>query len=254
MTLQTSQHIQRAFSQSAFQYDRWASLHRQVADDLLDGIKTQKPSACIDVGCGTGYLAIKAKEHFPESKVVGLDFAQGMLEVARQKSKDITWVLADSQQIPFGKEDFDLVVSNLSYQWAMDLPQAFSEVRRVLSDQGTFACTLFGYQTCQELFDVLILAAEGNLQFNRLPAENQVRQALGEFKDVRLDIQVNKAEFKSMQDLMVWLKVIGANHLGKEGFVGPKVMAQAQALYQEKFPYGQGVMATFEIIRIYAQK
>ena len=156
--------IQRGFSESARQYDLYSGLHREIADKLLaQVIKEPKPSALLDVGCGTGYLTVKLKDHFPQSKIIGLDFAQGMLEVARSKHEDIAWVLADGNDLPFSDGSFDILISNLAYQWAGDLSRAFTEARRVLSPDGVLACTLFGYNTCQELFQSLDEAKTGSI-------------------------------------------------------------------------------------------
>ena len=78
-----------------------------------------------------------------------------MLDVAASKHEDIGWVLADGNHLPFADDSFDILISNLAYQWARDLTQAFTEARRVLVPDGIFACTLFGYHTCQELFQSL---------------------------------------------------------------------------------------------------
>ena len=249
--------IQRGFSKSAKSYDLFSSLHREIADRLLaQVIKEPMPSALLDVGCGTGYLTVKAKEYFPQSKIIGLDFAQGMLEEARPKHDGIAWILADGNNLPFSNGSFDILVSNLAYQWAGDLSRAFSEARRVLLPNGVLIGTLFGYNTCQELFQSLDEAKAGTLQFTRLPDGAQVAEALAisGFKNPKVDVERIKMEFKGMHELMVWLKSIGANNLSREGHLGPEAISRAASIYREKFSYLQGVGATFEVIRVYAKK
>ena len=91
-----SNKIQRGFSESAKTYDLFSGLHREIADKLFaQAAREHTPSALLDVGCGTGYLTVRLKDRFPQSKIIGLDFAQGMLEVARSKQEDIIWILAD---------------------------------------------------------------------------------------------------------------------------------------------------------------
>ena len=87
--------IQRGFSESAKNYDRFSALHRGIADKLFERVARERtPSALLDVGCGTGYLTVKIKGHFPQSKIIGLDLAPGMIEEASRKHDGISWVLA----------------------------------------------------------------------------------------------------------------------------------------------------------------
>jgi len=254
---QTLNKIRQGFSQSAGQYDLFCGLHREIADKLLaQVIKGSPPSALLDVGCGTGYLTGKLKEHWPKCKVIGLDFAQGMLEVARLKHEDIHWVLADGNQLPFSGGCFDLATSNLAYQWAEDLAHTFFEVRRVLRPNGMLACTLFGYHTCRELFQSLDEARGEAFQFVRLPDQLKVREALisSGFENPIVDGRQIKMEFKDMYALITWFKAIGAPHLPREGYLGADVISRAALIYREKFSYLQGIGATFEVIGVYAKK
>jgi malonyl-CoA O-methyltransferase len=249
--------IRRGFSGSAGQYDRYSSLHREIADRLFaEVIKRPQPSSLLDVGCGTGYLTVRLKNHFPQSRIVGLDFAKGMIEAAIPKHKDIAWVLADGNHLPFHDGSFDVLVSNLAYQWAGDLSRAFNEAGRVLSPDGVLACTLFGRDTCQELFQSLDEARTKALQFTRLPEGHQIREALAisGFKRAKVNCEQITIEFKDMYELIAWLRSIGANNLPREGFLGPEAISRAASIYRANFPYLQGVGATFEVIRVYAEK
>ena len=249
--------IQRKFSESAKSYDRSTGLHREIADKLFAQVAgAPDPSTVLDVGCGTGYLTVKLKNHFPQSKIIGLDFASGMLEVASLKDDRVAWVLADGNKLPFLDGSFNILISNLAYQWAGNLVQAFTEARRVLSTDGVLACTLFGYNTCQELFQSLGEAKVVALQFARLPDEKKVREALiiSGFKNSQIDLERIKIEFNGMHELITWLKSIGANNLSREGFLGPEAMAKAASIYRAKYSYLQGIGATFEVIRVYVKK
>jgi malonyl-CoA O-methyltransferase len=249
--------IQRGFSESAKNYDLYTGLHREIADRLfLQVAREPDPSALLDVGCGTGYLTIRLREHFTQSKIIGLDFSPGMLEAAASKHKGVDWILADVNKMPFTDGTFTILVSNLTYQWAGDLTGAFTQARRVLVPNGVLAFTLFGYNTCQELFQSLDEATAKALQFNRLPDGSKVRQALEKsgFKNFKVDIERIKIEFNSMRELMDWLKSIGANNLLREGYLGPEALSRAASIYHERFPYLKGVGATFEVIRAYVKR
>ncbi len=64
--------------------------------------------AVLDVGCGTGALLHWARESGHTGRLVGLDRARGMLQVARKRS-DIEWILGDPVTVPWHPE-FDLAV------------------------------------------------------------------------------------------------------------------------------------------------
>jgi malonyl-CoA O-methyltransferase len=243
--------IQQRFSESAKSYDLFTGLHRAIADRLFDlAVNESRPSAILDVGCGTGYLTVKLKEHFPQINMIGLDLSPGMLEVACRKHDGISWVLADGNKLPFSDGSFDVLISNLAYQWAGDLSGAFHEARRVLVPNGVLACTLFGYNTCHELFQSLQDAGAKTLQFTRLPDISRVRQALaaGGFKNPKIGSERIKVEFNGMHGLIDWLRSIGADNLSRTGYLGPQAIARAASIYRKEYPYLQGVGATFEVI------
>ncbi len=249
--------IQRAFSNSAGQYDLFARLHREIGEKLLAQV-TKEPQvhALLDVGCGTGYLTALARNYFPHSRIVGLDFAEGMLKAAEQKYEDMEWVLGDAHSLPFPDGSFDILISNLAFQWAGDILRAFAQARRVLVPGGVLACTLFGFHTCDELFRSLDESKTGSLKFKRLPDEDQVIQALVKagFKDPTVEHERIKVRFKDMYALLAWLKSIGANNLPREGYAGREVLNQAASIYDKRFADDRGVYATFEVIWAYARK
>jgi ubiquinone/menaquinone biosynthesis C-methylase UbiE len=66
-------------------------------------------NAVLDVGCGTGELLRRARRRGHTGRLVGLDPAGAMLDVARDAGVDIQWVLGDLASVDWD-EQFDLVV------------------------------------------------------------------------------------------------------------------------------------------------
>lgn len=99
-----------------------------------------KGHTVIDVGCGTGALAVAATGRVgPEGKVTGLDPNEEMLEQARIKDVPVNWYPGPAEQLPFEDESFDSVVSQFALMYFEDKPKALREMHRILKPDGKLA-------------------------------------------------------------------------------------------------------------------
>ena len=105
------------------------------------------PRRVLDLGCGTGDLAINIVQRAKSYLAVdGLDYSPGMLEVARRKAEAavgrsrITFTQAEAASLPFNNEYFDSVgisfaFRNLTYRNPI-ASFHLAEIFRVLTDGG----------------------------------------------------------------------------------------------------------------------
>jgi demethylmenaquinone methyltransferase/2-methoxy-6-polyprenyl-1,4-benzoquinol methylase len=91
----------------------------------------------LDACCGTGDLAVEAERR--GGRVVGLDFAEKMLERARGKSGAIEWVQGDALALPFGDGEFDAATVGFGVRNLADLEGGLRELARVLRPEGKVA-------------------------------------------------------------------------------------------------------------------
>jgi ubiquinone/menaquinone biosynthesis C-methylase UbiE len=112
-------------------------LDRQVLDTFAERIGVG--ASVLDLGCGPGqvgqYLAKRRR-----LRVVGMDLAQEMLLVARQRTGNVCLTGGDMRAIPFRSRSFTGVVAFYSVH---NLPRralgaAFAQVHRVLKPAGIF--------------------------------------------------------------------------------------------------------------------
>lgn len=254
--------IRQSFSNAAISYDVLSGLHREIGRELIAKVKDVEPSQRIlDVGMGTGYLTKRLTHFFPEAQVVGIDFAEGMVAYAKKECEGFQIIQADAAALPFHDKTFDLVVSNLAYQWVEDLPSAFSLCHQKLNDKGVFALTVFGHETFKELFESLReswskLREGRTFHIRRLATQDQLKDALSRagFSDIEIDYERINVHFPSMGDLLQWIKNIGANHLPKDIYVGKDLLLQTNEYYERHFKDHLGICATFEIIWVNARK
>jgi SAM-dependent methyltransferase len=73
-------------------------------------VASYAPTSVLDAGCGTGRVALELSRR--GHSVVGLDVDEAMLDAARAKAPDLTWIRGDlaDPRLDLGGETFDLVV------------------------------------------------------------------------------------------------------------------------------------------------
>ncbi|HVL48083.1 MAG TPA: ubiquinone/menaquinone biosynthesis methyltransferase [Candidatus Thermoplasmatota archaeon] len=86
----------------------------------------------LDVGCGTGDLALAVLRRAPGARVVGVDLARAMLVEARRKAPALETAHASALALPFPDRSMDGALDAFVLRNLADLDAFFQEARRVL--------------------------------------------------------------------------------------------------------------------------
>lgn len=105
-----------------------------AADRVVRLAAIATDEAVLDVACGTGNAALCAAER--GARVTGLDVTPELLDLARARAPELTWVEGDAQDLPFPDATFDVVLSVFGCMFAPDHRRTASEIRRVLRSDG----------------------------------------------------------------------------------------------------------------------
>jgi malonyl-CoA O-methyltransferase len=252
--------LRNNFSKVANSYEVYASIQVEVANRLLANLNGVYPERILDIGMGTGRFTEEIKLRFPKADIYGIDFSEGMVRESRKKDFLLT-AAGDAQLLPFKNNSFNLIVSNLCYQWVGDLGLSFSEVRRILKDEGVFLFSFFATDTLKELRESIshVMHNSGSPQTvfknNLLSLEEPVNF----IKQAGLRIKLNnfyskKVLFQDLFELLYWLKRIGANRFGDVPFIGKNSLDKMNYFYQKNFSDNGKIFATFEVAEIRAIK
>lgn len=142
--------IATQFSNAARTYDKAAYLEQEVGKRLLERLDTLNfaPKTILDLGCGTGHFISDLQSKFAESYIIGLDFAEGMLNYANKRAACIQ---ANVNYIPLADNSVDFIFCNCCIPHIKDPRLLFEEARRVLTNNGLFIFSTYGPDTLTEI-------------------------------------------------------------------------------------------------------
>jgi len=114
-----------------------AGLHHRWRARAADLAQLPAGGSALDVACGTGDLAIElARRVGPEGEIIGSDFAQEMLERARDKAPELQWELGNALDLPYASNRFDAATVGFGARNFSDLDRGLSEMTRVVKPGG----------------------------------------------------------------------------------------------------------------------
>jgi SAM-dependent methyltransferase len=128
----------------------WAPVLAPAVEDLLDDLAPAIDGVTdvVDIGTGTGQLALGALERWPHLSVVGVDPSSEMGAVADAEAdrrlagplrSRFRSVVAFADELPFDDAALDLAVSSFVFQLVPRRARALREARRVLRPGGTLS-------------------------------------------------------------------------------------------------------------------
>ena len=137
-----SQNIQLMFNKIAKKYDLMNYImslgnHKKWEQEIVESIKfnSNKTDKILDIACGTGSLTQEIIKNSSNDQVIGLDFSDAMLKIAKNKVSNL--ILGDSHYLPFKKNYFDHITIAYGIRNFENITQSLQEVNYVLNNKGT---------------------------------------------------------------------------------------------------------------------
>lgn len=189
---------------------------------LFTHLRLEAGMSVLEAGCGDGALWTHNAGRVPAGVTIVLsDISDGMIRDARRSlseavsfgaGKTYSFKVFDCRHIPFPDGSFDLVVADHVLFYVEDIPQALSEIRRVLRPGGRLVCSTYSSRHMQEIrdlvreFDSHIVLSKDNLyeNFGLENGEAILRQAFPD-SPVRLIRYEDSLEITDPQPLIEYI-------------------------------------------------
>ena len=134
----------------AFSYDGKRQMSKQIIEGVASCVNVPDGGKILDVGCGSGALAIACAKRNPKAEVIGIDrwgkeyasFSRQLCEknARAEKVNNTRFQHGDAVKLDFADESFDAVTNNYVYHNIPGDRQTYLlETLRVLKKGGTFA-------------------------------------------------------------------------------------------------------------------
>lgn len=161
----------------------------------ISSLRELQPKKILDVATGTADLAIEATKQLSPEKVIGIDIANEMLEVGRQKLKrkalsdKIELLLGDSENIGFPDNTFDAVTVAFGVRNFENLEKGLQEMLRVMRPGAKVAIlefskpTLFPFKQLYNFYFKNFLPVIGRLTSKDPKAYNYLYESVQAFPD-----------------------------------------------------------------------
>ncbi|MFB1050491.1 demethylmenaquinone methyltransferase [Paraliobacillus sp. JSM ZJ581] len=120
--------------------------HKAWRKDVMKKMKVKRGSSALDVCCGTGDWTFALAEQSGRSgKIIGLDFSENMLSIAKDKHNNqiqpqLSFIQGNAMQLPFESNTFDFVTIGFGLRNVPDYQQVLNEMARVVKPGGKVVC------------------------------------------------------------------------------------------------------------------
>lgn len=158
----------------------------------------------LDCATGTGDLAISFQK--AGARVTGTDFVPEMLELARTKTKDVEFEVADVTRLPYADATFDVASISFGIRNVNEPRKGIAEMARVIKPGGRVIVLEFGqppnrlFSTLYDVYTRHVLPRLGGLLTGKRDAYEYLQKSAGRFPcgDDFVQLMRESADFASI--------------------------------------------------------
>lgn len=226
--------VHHVFEKISDNYDSMNSIisfNRHIAwrKDVMKRMDVNEGTKHLDVCTGTGDWAIAlADKSGATGEVIGLDFSENMLKVAKEKKqklalKQVTFIHGNAMELPFEDNTFDYVTIGFGLRNVPDYQTVLNEMYRVTKPGGKVVCletsqpTLIGYRQLYFFYFRFIMPLFGKIFAKSYKEYAWLHESAKDFPNKKeLKEMFLKANFSSVE-IKGYSGGVAAMHMATKG-------------------------------------
>ncbi|MEM6604040.1 MAG: methyltransferase domain-containing protein [Pseudomonadota bacterium] len=223
--------IEKNFSKAAETYHNHAHIQADIAGQLSELSRNmQNITDIIDIGCGTGFLTQRLRKIFPKAHITACDMSAPMLEECARHSGDpkMSYLKCDAELYDFPQK-YDLIASNMTFQWFSDLQASHKHLLTYLKPGGKILFSMLIGKTFYEWYDSLSLAGVN------ITSPIRLHDVPTDFEYDLLQRELYVQNYERPMDFLKMLKKIGAHSMLQENAIQKQQLEKACRIFQEKY-------------------
>lgn len=256
----------------AERYDRVSELQFNTGLALIDMMNIRN-GRILDVGCGTGRLALYLSKMLgPSGSVIGIDPSPHRVEVAKHKldgagHKNVKFINGRGEDLSgFPDNTFDHIYYNFVIHWIEDKKAALEEAYRVLKPGGVIGLSTVDKDNHVEMMQIMnkVFADkrysghfnngdELNKLLNRTELESLLTAA--GFRDLVIDVVIEKHHYPSTKKLFEFIEASTSGNFLRHipGDIRPGIMRDIEVELEKRMT-PNGIELLSNIIFVVAAK
>ncbi len=164
---------------------RWGI--ESLTDMLLREMRVPENPVTLDIACGTGLSTFSLVDYLGTGDVHGVDLSPDMVRKAAENADKLGYNIefkeGDVENLPYPEAMFNMVISNMSFQFFPDKLKALKEIHRVMTPGGRMGQLFGGGEHVAELIDVCLFVSKDDLDLRGF------RESVQDVIDMHIDLE-----------------------------------------------------------------
>ena len=154
---------------------------------LLREMRVPENPVTLDIACGTGLSTFSLVDYLGTGDVHGVDLSPDMVRKAAENADKLGYNIefkeGDVENLPYPEAMFNMVISNMSFQFFPDKLKALKEIHRVMTPGGRMGQLFGGGEHIAELIDVCLFVSKDDLDLHGF------RESVQDVIDMHIDLE-----------------------------------------------------------------